>query len=688
MKIQHTTDGIGRADARREITIFGIIVAALVPISIAIAVSQGVDVRRIDEAPLLGQLALYGMAFYPGLAAIIARLAPARTVRGLGWGWGDSRRYLGISYVLPLAYTALAYGIVWATGLGRFDATMLAAGSPMDEPAVVAPFIAAVFSLTVGVLPFVLLAAGEDVGWQGLLAARLAETMPPARVALWVGLAWTAFHLPLMLFVPGGIAAGVPAPYAIGTFLVGTLAMTVPMVWLRLRARSIWPAVLLHATHNAAIYLVAEPSTVDTGMTAWFAGESGIVLTLTTVAVVALWWRREQRISATVLTDARSAAIGAAALVLLLAPTGRSAAAQVASPTAGSKAAADCEVVADGLKDPRFIAVAADGAIYVTEAGVGGEELLELPGAEEDATPAAPAESGPPLARGLSGQVTRISPDGTQSVLVSGLVSYVGGVGPSGIALVDDRIWVAIGGIADSLGAEPHQTENRLIEIDPATGGIFQSIDIGAYEVAHNPDGADVNPNLYGLAAGADGQLILADAGGNALYRVDPSSGQFAHIGTVPVLTTLVGTTPEADPQAERQAVPTAIGVDPDGDLQVTLLSEAWPVDAPSVLTRAPGGDFTSLASGLSTVVGLAIGPDGATYISQLTTGFTAEGPAPGNVLRILPDGSPEVVVDGLMLPHGLAFDGEGNLYVTVNSVAFALGEPQGQVLRCPGVAA
>jgi uncharacterized protein len=292
----HGKHNTRRGDARREITIFGLIVAALVPISIAIALGQGVDVSRIDEAPLLGQLALYGMAFYPGLAAIIARLVTARTVRGLGWGWGASRRYLGMSYLLPVAYTALGYGIVWATGLGRVDPAALAAGSPLSGgSAEVAALAAAVMALTVGVLPFLLLAAGEDIGWQGLLAARLAETMPLTRVVLWVGLAWTAFHLPLMLFVPGGIAAGVPAPYAIGNFLVGTLAMTFPMVWLRLRARSIWPAVLLHATHNAAIYLVAEPATADTGMTAWFAGESGIVLTLATVMVAALWWRREQR---------------------------------------------------------------------------------------------------------------------------------------------------------------------------------------------------------------------------------------------------------------------------------------------------------------------------------------------------------------------------------------------------------
>ena len=32
--------------------------------------------------------------------------------------------------------------------------------------------------------------------------------------------------------------------------------------------------------------------------------------------------------------------------------------------------------------------------------------------------------------------------------------------------------------------------------------------------------------NLYGMALGADGNLYVADAGGNALYRVNPRTGE------------------------------------------------------------------------------------------------------------------------------------------------------------------
>ena len=114
-------------------------------------------------------------------------------------------------------------------------------------------------------------------------------------------------------------------------------------------------------------------------------------------------------------------------------------------------------------------------------------------------------------------------------------------------------------------------------------------------------------------------------------------------------------------------------------------MSEAWPADAASILRLEDDGSFTPVAFGLSAVVGVAVGPDGNTYASQLTTDFAAF--APGNVLRVNADGTTEAAVDGLVLAHGFAFDGTGDLHVAINSVNFGPGSPPGQVLRCTGVA-
>lgn len=84
--------------------------------------------------------------------------------------------------------------------------------------------------------------------------------------------------------------------------------------------------------------------------------------------------------------------------------------------------------------------------------------------------------------------------------------------------------------------------------------------------------------------------------------------------------------------------------------------------------------------------VGLAAGPDGQLYVSQISTSFLGEMPAPGNVIRVLEDGTQEVVVDGLMLPNGIAFEADGSLLVVTG--ATSPGEPMGQLLRCEGIAA
>ncbi|MBA3414103.1 MAG: ScyD/ScyE family protein [Chloroflexia bacterium] len=361
---------------------------------------------------------------------------------------------------------------------------------------------------------------------------------------------------------------------------------------------------------------------------------------------------------------------------------------------------AGCEVIAEGLVNPRGIALGDDGTVYVSEAGSGGDEVVTPPGAAEEpsqvATPdpvaaeAIPADSeegeaGPPLTRGDSGQVTQIAPDGTQSVLASGLASYSEGVGPLGIVFADGQLWVAVGGAGVAFGVEPLETEAAVVRIDPASGEATVVAELAPYEVANNPDGSDINSNLYGMDLGADGRLYVADAGGNSLYAVDPASGEVSLIAVVPTLSGLTDATPAADPLTERQSVPTGVAVGADGAVNVALLSEVWPEDAPNVVRLTGDGTFEPVATGLTGVVDLEAAPDGALYATQIWTGFEGNLPLPGSVERILPDGSAETVLEGIFLPHGLAIADDGTLYLTANSVAFG-PEPAGQLLRCAGL--
>jgi len=377
-----------------------------------------------------------------------------------------------------------------------------------------------------------------------------------------------------------------------------------------------------------------------------------------------------------------------------------------ASPMGGPPLPEGCTVIAEGLVNPRYVAVGDDGAIYVSEAGTGGEETIELPSAggdatpvDLDATPVAEAEMGHATStRGGTGQVTMIAPDGTQSVIATGLPSYrIGGpeiTGPAGITVdANGQILLAIGGAGPlTLMVEALPNENSVVSIDPATGEVTLLANIDAYERANNPDPNIVDSNLFGIDVAEDGTIYVNDAGGNATYSVPAGGGEptlvVVHPGIeIPADQAPPGGNPGRGGANELDPVPTDVMSAADGTVLVSYLSGGpFPPGASKVVSVAADGTLTDVVTGLTMTVGLAAGPDGQLYVSQISTNFLGEMPEPGNVIRVLEDGTQEVVVDGLMLPNGIAFEDDGSLLVVTG--ATSPGEPMGQLLRCEGIAA
>ncbi len=374
-----------------------------------------------------------------------------------------------------------------------------------------------------------------------------------------------------------------------------------------------------------------------------------------------------------------------------------------ASPVGPPPLPEGCTVIASELVNPRFVAVGDDGTIYVSEAGVGGDEVLEPP-ADPVATPDSPGtpapveEGGPPsgpATRGTTGQVTMISPDGEQSVLAGDLPSYSMGIestGPAGIAVADGQILLAVGGAGPGtaiIDALPN--ENSVVSIDPETGEATLLADIGAYERSDNPDGFAIDSNLYGIDVADDGTIYVNDAGGNTTYRVPAEGGDPEVLAVHPGIPFPEGleAPPEGNPfrdgAMELDPVPTGILAVDSGVLVGYLSGGPFPPGAAQIVEVAENGAISDNATGLTMVVGLATGPNDQLYASQISTNFLGEMPEPGNVVRVLEDGSQEVVVDGLPLPNGIAFDENGDLLVVVNTLS--LGEPNGQLLRCEGMA-
>jgi membrane protease YdiL (CAAX protease family) len=69
------------------------------------------------------------------------------------------------------------------------------------------------------------------------------------------------------------------------------------LAWLALRSGSLWPAAILHASHNLFIQSICTPLTRDTGPTKYIIDEFGIglVITITVGAIIVLWQKGKER---------------------------------------------------------------------------------------------------------------------------------------------------------------------------------------------------------------------------------------------------------------------------------------------------------------------------------------------------------------------------------------------------------
>ncbi|GAA1477122.1 hypothetical protein GCM10009623_15680 [Nocardioides aestuarii] len=266
-----------RSEIRKELTIFGVVQLLLTVLTTVVGLQQGIDVQHLEDGPPLGVTALLLMALWPTVAALVAR----RTVHGrIRWsGWGLRRttlRRLGAAWAVILL-TVLASGVVlWATELGGLDLA--------SDP------VAPVLGLTVMVLPFLVLALGEELGWRGLVVTRLAQVSRPRTVVLATGIAWSAGHFQLLVLF-GGTPEGVPTLYAIVMFTIALTALGAILASMQLHW-GIWPACVAHAVWNATLYNVVEPVTVDGSVTTWFSTETGALLAASSVVTAVLWWRR------------------------------------------------------------------------------------------------------------------------------------------------------------------------------------------------------------------------------------------------------------------------------------------------------------------------------------------------------------------------------------------------------------
>lgn len=260
-----------------------------------------IGLSALSYIPILVSGSLYGtgglfmltLMWSPGLAAIVTQLIATRSLRGLGWKPGQFR-WLGLAYILPVLYGLPVYAFVWLTRLGGLPNPELVDRLAEMAPNLAAPLRMAAFllvSATVVVLVSLLTALGEEIGWRGLFVPELAKMTGFTKAALISGAVWAAWHMPALLFTDYS-AGGVPGWYATACFTLMVVTASFAYAWLRLKSGSLWPAALLHASHNLFILNVFDDLTIITSVTPFIISETGIGLVITGLISAYLFWRR------------------------------------------------------------------------------------------------------------------------------------------------------------------------------------------------------------------------------------------------------------------------------------------------------------------------------------------------------------------------------------------------------------
>ncbi len=336
------------------------------------------------------------------------------------------------------------------------------------------------------------------------------------------------------------------------------------------------------------------------------------------------------------------------------------------------------EIVASGFNTPMGALVDDEGALWVIDSGMGGSDIM-----------VETLETGTrqPITAGVgnSARIVKVHDDGSQEV-VSTLPSILVGreaTGGARLALSNGKLYATSGYWVEHAGLDAPSMMGSVIEIggDSPT----EIANIWDMEKADNPDGFVMESHPYGITTGPDGMLWVADAGANTLLKIDPESGETEVVVVFDGLP-IPFPNPGRGGAMTTDAVPTAVVVDADGVAYVSLLM-GFPFlpEMTKVVKVDVDGTVSDYATGLTSLTDLQLAPNGEMYAIQLAV-FGEQGPTPATgALVHISEGNSEVILSELNFPTGLAFNEDGDAYLTID----ALGPPgSGNVMMFAGLAA
>jgi plastocyanin len=305
--------------------------------------------------------------------------------------------------------------------------------------------------------------------------------------------------------------------------------------------------------------------------------------------------------------------------------------------------------IASDLANPRGIAWIADGEMYVAQSGTG-----------ESATSTGTAAGVVRIDRGCA------VPAGEG--LPSSFDPYRDVMGTMDVAVLDGQLYAVVattGALDDMDPARP----NGIYRVE-ADGSTTLVVDLTTWFNANpvkDPPG-DRNPR---------GEPYKMVPGNGFMWVVDSNSGEVLHV-------TMDGGVTRVADTSDQHLVVTALALAPGGGVYLGTLTPSPHTDGTAkVMLVGTDGRVTDVWTGLTTVTGVAVAPDGSLWAVEMATGNdTPDGMRPGTG-RLVRQSSPdalEAVVSGFDFPIDLEIGPDGALYVA--GPAYGGDDRSGWVVR------